>query len=313
MHSPPQSIEGIADTGNLERGRQGSDSANPDTRPLLSFLRRPAFGSSAPGWLPVWHWLGWVGLLLLVGLLGSLLDKILIYAFHWPASVASPWRYFLTHPSWSAFAIFLVAPALEELGFRAFLSSAPKLIFMGLTFFAVYVSWSVQVFLPVPLIPRSSSFAVTYLSQYWPILPAGAISFLLYRYRREAVMAFFRQRAGWVFWVSCILFGAGHYRLYTNHLAGWAFALVMPQFLIGIGLAYLRVRFGLRWSVASHYAVDLLFLLSAWMHYWASSSWLASPPASGLVYGSLITLTAFQLVLVVYGFLVLCRVLRFRC
>ena len=312
MHSAPQSIESIEDTGHPD-GERPSDSANPDFRPLLTFLRRPAFASFAPSRLPVWLWLGWIGLLLLVGFLSTVFNSMLINAFHWPAPIVSPWQYFFTHPSRSAFAILLVAPMLEELGFRAFLSSAPKFVFIGFTFFAVYVYWLMQAFLPTPVILRSSWFAITYFSQFWPVLPAGAISFLLYRYRQEAVLVFFRQRAGWVFWASCILFGAGHYQLYTNHLAWWGFALVMPQFLTGVGLAYLRVRFGLRWSIASHYAVDILFALSCWLHYWASSSWLDFSAASsfGLLHGTLVTVAAVRLVLLAYGFVVLWCVLRF--
>lgn len=314
MHSGLESIGSVEDTDHAETCDRPSDSANPDFRPLLRFLRSPAFAASAQSRLPVWHWLGWIGLLLLVEFLGGTLDRILIHAFHWPVPVVSPWHYFLTHPSWSAFAILLVAPALEELGFRAFLSSAPKFVFIGFTFFAVYVYWFIQALAPAPVILRSPWFAITYLFQFWPILPASAISFLLYRYRREAVLVFFRRRAGWVFWASCILFGAGHYRLYTNHLAWWGFALVMPQFLSGIGFSYLRIRFGLRWSIASHYAIDVLFALSWWSQFWASSSWLDFSTASsfGLLHGAFLTVAAVRLLLMAYGFLVLWCVLRFR-
>ena len=149
MHSELQSIESVEDTA-PSVGERLSESLNVDHRPLLNFLRRPAFAASAHSRLPVWYWLGWVGLLLLVEFLGSVFDEILIYAFHWPAPVVTPWHYFFTHPSWSAFAILLVAPALEELGFRAFLSSAPKFVFIGLTFFAVYVYFFIQAFVPAP-------------------------------------------------------------------------------------------------------------------------------------------------------------------
>jgi hypothetical protein len=308
-----QSLGSVENAGRPEIRERPSNSANPDFRPLLRFLRRPAFGTSIQNRLPVWYWLGWIGLLLLVEFLGGVFDRILVGTFNWPVPAVSPWHYFFTHPSWAAFAILLVAPALEELGFRAFLSVAPKFVFIGLTFFPVYVYWFIQAFAPAPTLLRSSWFALTYLFQYWPALPAGAISLLLYRYRREAVLAFFRQRAAWVFWASCILFGAGHYRLYTDHLAWWGFALVAPQFLSGIGFAYLRVRFGLRWSMATHYAIDVLLALSWWSHNWASSSLdFSSASPNGLLDGMVLTFAALRFVLMTCGFIVLWFVLRLR-
>lgn len=314
MSSELQSIESVEGTRPPGFNERASESLIPDRRPLLSFLRRPTFSAFVQSRIPVWYWIGWIGLLLLVEFLGGVFDGILIHTFQWPAPVVSAWHYFLTHPSWFAFTILLVAPALEELGFRAFLSSTPKLVFIGLAFFAVYVYFFIEAFAPAPFILRSSRFALTYLYQFWPILPAGAISLVLYRYRRERVLAFFRQRAGWVFWASCILFGAGHYAVYTNHLAWWGFALVIPQFLSGVGFAYLRVRFGLRWSIASHYAIDLLFALRWWSQNWVSSASLNFPTASpfGLLHGMVVTLMAARLLLLAYGFIVLWCVLRFR-
>lgn len=313
-HSALQSIGSVEDTSHLEIAARPGDSARPDIRSLAGFLQCPAFAASAQSRLPIWRWLGWTGLLLLVEFLGGLFDRVLIHTFQWPVPAASPWHSFFSHPSWAALVMLLVAPAMEELGFRGFLSSNPKSVFTGLTFFAVYLNWLIQAFVPEPFILRSSSFAVTYLYQYWPIFPAGAISFLLYRYRREAVLTFFRQRAGWVFWASCVLFGAGHSQLYTSHFAWWGFALVMPQFLSAIVFAYVRVRFGLCWSIASHYAIDVLLALSWWSQFWASSSWLdfSTTSSFGLLHGMLVTLTAVRFVLMAYGFVALWCVLRFR-
>ncbi len=43
--------------------------ANPNLRPLLRFVRRPAFAAVPPGRLVVWHWLF---VTLLVGILMSI-------------------------------------------------------------------------------------------------------------------------------------------------------------------------------------------------------------------------------------------------
>jgi hypothetical protein len=276
-------------------------------RPLLRFLRRPAFASSASGRLPVVDWLAWTGLLLLVAVLSALFDHMLLRVFHWPAPVRGSWAEFLRRPSWAALTVLLFAPALEELGFRAFLSLAPKFIFTGLTFFSAYLCLFVQNEIAPITVPASP---VTFLSRYvyalWVILPAGAINLLLYRYRRDAVLTFFRRRAVWVFWTSCIVFGAGHNLLYTNSPVWWGFALVMPQFLIGIGLAYLRVSFGLRWSIATHYTIDLLILLPSWLYFSADPN----GPLQGLLPEFMAVSALFAVM--IFGLGALWRVARLR-
>lgn len=277
--------------------------ANPDLRPLLSFVRRPAFAPAAPGRLTPWHWLGWVGLLMLVLLLGGVLDRILLHLFHWPVHSASLW--FLSHPSWGAAMVLLAAPALEELGFRAFLSTAPKFVFTGLTFFSAYVYIFIHENLTPIRFPITSASVLThYLRALWVVLPAGAFSLLLYRFRREAVLSFFRSRAVWLLWTSCIVFAAGHTRLYSDNLEWWSFALIMPQFLAGIGLAYVRTSFGLRWSIASHYAIDIPFLLLGWLY--------ASAASSALLHGMFAALDLVILTMVAYGLVVLRRVAQLR-
>jgi len=274
-------------------------------RPLLSFLRRPAFASSAPTRLTLWDWVGWVGLLVVVAVLGSGLDSFLVHTFHWSVPAHSAWMEVLRRPSWVAVTMMLPAPALEELGFRAFLSSAPKLVFTGLAFFPAYVFVLIRNNLVRVTIPASPAAALTgYLHASWVVLGAGAVSLLLYRYRRDAVIRLFQRRAGWIFWISCGVFGAGHTVLYTNSFAWWGFALVAPQFLAGIVLAYVRVSFGLRWSIASHYALDVLAALPSWLYF--------SVSPHGPLYGLLLATSGVILAIMAYGVVALARVVRLR-
>lgn len=281
------------------------DTRSRALRPFLIFLRRPAFAGSAPGRLTGRNWLGWIGLLLLAAVSCRLLDRLLIDAFHWPVPARTVWLRFLAHPSWAAVAVLLAAPALEELGFRAFLSTAPKLVFTGLALFPAYVFIFIRnnvVRIPSSLSPGAALTA--YLHAFWVVLPAGALSLLLHRYRREAVVAFFRNHAGWVFWISCIVFGAGHNVLYSNGFAWWGFALVLPQFVAGIGLGYIRVTFGLRWSIASHYAFDLLAVVPSWLY-------LSAAPA-GLLHYMFLLSGAVVLAIMVHGVAALRRVALLR-
>ncbi len=245
---------------------QPTEPTNPSLPPPLNFLRRPVFVSAPSGTLTVWRWLGWQGLLLQLMLLGSLSNRFLLYLFHWPVHPAAMLR-FLGHPSWEAAALVLTGPALEEVAFRAFLTTSPGFVFTGLTLFAAYVYLFIQgIVAPITFPASALSVLEHYLSAFWVLAPAGAVSLLLYRYRRQVLLDFFQHHAGVVFWTSCIMFGAAHSRLYTGTFAWWGFALVMPQFLAGIGLAYLRANFGLRWSVASHYGIDIPLVLLAWSY-----------------------------------------------
>jgi Type II CAAX prenyl endopeptidase Rce1-like len=277
---------------------------NSELRPLLRFLRRPAFATPVPGKLTASHWLGWQGLLMLVLVLGGVFDRILLHVFHWPAHSVTLW--FLSRPSWGAAALLLLAPALEELGFRAFFSTASKFVFTGLAFFLAYGYAFSRGMVVTPIkLPLTSASAVThYIRAFWFVLPAGAISLLLYRYCRDAVLRFFQRRAVWVFWISCLVFAAGHTRLYSDSLAWWSFALVLPQFLAGVGLGYVRASFGLRWSIASHYAIDIPFLLFGWLFVWSASS--------VFLHGMFLTLLVAILAMVAYGLVTLCRVAQLR-
>lgn len=306
MHSAPQPNTSVDDTG-VGTPEGQSDPVKPPLRPLLSFLRRPAFATSAPGQLSARHWLGWVGLLLLVGVLGGALDRILVLALHWPVPARSVWAQFVSHPSWAAGVVLLVAPAMEELGFRALLSTAPKLVFTGLAVFPAYLLLFIHNDITPVTAPTSPLAMLSrYLHAFWIILPAGGINLLLYRYQRDLVVSFFRRRAAWIFWVSCIVFGAGHNLYYANSPVWWAFVLVMPQFLIGIGLAYVRVNFGLRWSIASHYAYDWLVALPSWLYFSARPT----APLHGLL--PMFMAVAVLLAIMTYGVVVLRRVVLLR-
>jgi hypothetical protein len=260
-----------------------------------------------PGRLSAPRWFGWVGLLLLVAFLSGTLDRILVHAFHWPVPVRGAWAEFIIHPSWAAVVVFLVAPAMEEFGFRAFLSLAPRLVFTGLTVFPAYLYLFIQNDIaPHTTPPWPVAILSRFLHAFWVILPAGGINLLLYRYQRDMVLTFFRRRAACIFWISCIVFGAGHNLYYANSPAWWGFVLVMPQFMVGIGLAYLRVSFGLRWSIASHYACDLLLLLPWWLYF------LATPTAP--LHGQLpmFMATAALFAVMACGVVALSRVARLR-
>ena len=59
---------------------------------------------------------------------------------------------------------------------------------------------------------------------------------------------------GWIFYLMAVAFGLMHIMNFESSLNIYLLApiLVAPQILIGINLGYLRVRFGLIWSILFH-------------------------------------------------------------
>lgn len=270
--------------------------------PLLRFLRKPELGEHASEVLTLWRWLGWLCLLLLIGFAGGALDQLLVHLFGWTVPPNSFVNHLLTHASWSAAAIVAVAPLLEELAFRAMLSTAPKPVFVGLAFFFTYL----YVLLRQNLMHRFSAYGIVhYFELFWVLIPACLVSLLLYGYAREPVLRLFRNRGVVIFWVSCILFGAAHAAIYANHLTWWAFFLVIPQFVLGVLLASMRVRFGLRWSIATHYAIDSLMVWGAWLY-------LAVAHESVLQHGLMLAYLGIGAFVAIYGLVALVRVARGR-
>lgn len=270
--------------------------------PLLRFLRRPALNERAPERLTLWPWLGWLCLLLLIGIGSGALDAALIRLFGWTVPPNSFQNYLLAHVSWNAAAIVVVAPVLEELGFRAMLSTAPKPVFVGLAFFFTYI----YVLLHLNLMHTLPAYVIAhYFDVFWVLIPSCLASLLLYRYAREPVLKLFREHGVVIFWVSCILFGAAHAALYANHLAWWSFLLTIPQFLLGVLLASMRVRFGLRWSIAAHYAIDGPVVYGAWFY-------MAVARDSVVQHGLMLAYLGIGAFVVVYGFVALVRVARGR-
>jgi len=269
---------------------------------LLPFLAHPVLRERPRRRLTAWTWFGWLSLLLVLGFLGGRLDDLLVHWFGWRIAPDTFQAYLVTHPSLAAAAIVLVAPLLEELAYRAFLSTAPPAVFIGLAFFLCYTFLGIRINLEHP---RAISTIRHYFAPFWALVPASLVSLALYVYARDVVLGFFRRHGIWVFWVSCVLFGVEHAEVYSSTLTWWALVLVLPQFLVGVGLAYIRIAFGLRWSIATHLAYDGLIVSASWT-YLSTASGTPLREAIGLVLMLLVVL------ILVYGFTVTWRVLRNR-
>lgn len=276
---------------------------------LLQFLRHPALNAQPPNRLSIWRWVGWLSFLFLVALLGGVLNGILEHVLGIKASTTFL-TYLLNHASWRAAVIVGTAPLTEELAFRAMLSTSARSVFIGLAFFITYLFVLFRLFQPHTqpggLIATPGGVVANYFDPFWILLPASLASLLLYFFARSKVMAVFQKHGIAVFWISCILFGVGHAMIYVNHFVLWSILLVLPQFILGVLLASIRVRFGLRWSIASHYAIDSLIIYGAWLY-------LAAAPDPGAQRSLLFAIVILGIFAMLYAFVMCVRIARGRC
>tara|TARA_B100000941_G_C28367456_1_gene480282 strand:+ start:67 stop:717 length:651 start_codon:yes stop_codon:yes gene_type:complete len=70
----------------------------------------------------------------------------------------------------------------------------------------------------------------------------------------KTIRNFWKKFYGWIFYLISIAFGFMHILNFEPSLNIYLLApvLVAPQILIGINLGYLRIRFGLIWSILFH-------------------------------------------------------------
>lgn len=145
-------------------------------------------------------------------------------------------------------AVVLVAPLLEELAFRSWLSGRPGHI-LGL----------------IAALPAGALATLAFgqistgsLGQIWlgaaVGMAAGALAALVtvYALRRRAAMGWFQRIFPLLFWISTLAFACIHLLNFPADQIAMALPLVLPQFATGMMLGYLRVNYGLWASILLH-------------------------------------------------------------
>jgi hypothetical protein len=96
---------------------------------------------------------------------------------------------------------------------------------------------------------------------------AGLVQWGLTRERAGscAVPPAFIRHFGAVVWGQALLFGMIHLGNYAAFASPWGLAVVLPQVLGGVVLAYVRTRAGLRLAMGYHAAHNAGWLLAAYL------------------------------------------------
>lgn len=151
------------------------------------------------------------------------------------------------------FGYLLLAPVLEELVYRGWLSGRVAALRFALYGFAAVGLFTASVFLPAGMATPLSLAGVA-------VAFAGLIHWSLTHDRDTAVPGWFTRHFRWFVWGSTLLFGLMHLGNYEALTHPLGVLVVLPQTIGGLLLAYTRTRLGLGAAMLHHAAYNAVFL-----------------------------------------------------
>lgn len=140
------------------------------------------------------------------------------------------------------FAVVIGAPVMEEIAFRGWLSGKPGPI-LALILIAAGASGAFFLHASAPAIGALIGVAA--------IVAALAALFIL---RAKPAMDWFAKLFPVFFWLATISFALVHLANFDEGSLAVLLPLVLPQFILGMMLGYVRVRFALWAAIALHAA-----------------------------------------------------------
>ncbi len=160
--------------------------------------------------------------------------------------------------STSPLAFLVLAPLLEELVFRSWLTGRVAALRFAACGFAALALMLAGVSL-LPDHARTLGWAGA------GVALAGLVHWGLTREREpmRAVPPAFIRHFGWIVWAQALLFGLIHLGNFAAPASPLGVLVVMPQVLGGLLLAYIRTRAGLAAGIAYHAGYNGLVLAAA--------------------------------------------------
>ena len=143
------------------------------------------------------------------------------------------------------FAVILVAPVSEEILFRSWLSGRPRYL---IAFPILLVAGLIAVMLAANNTGENAEASVGLA-----IIAGALVSLILFGVLwRRPPMCWFRTLFPAMFWLSTIAFACIHLANFSEGNWMTLLPLVLPQFILGALLGYLRVNYGLWTAIALH-------------------------------------------------------------
>lgn len=153
------------------------------------------------------------------------------------------------------FDFLILAPLLEELVFRGWLTGRIAALRFALYGFAAMGLFSAALYLPVEYVTAVSLTGVA-------VAFAGLLHWSVTRDTGTEVPAWFTGHFHWFVWGSSLAFGLIHLGNYEPLAHPLGLLVVLPQTIGGLLLAYTRTRLGLGAAIAHHAAYNAVFLAS---------------------------------------------------
>ncbi len=147
-------------------------------------------------------------------------------------------------------AVVVIAPVLEELGFRGWLSGRP--------------GQSVPLAILIIAVLATGFLTHPDLSSQGPILGGALVVAIIaaFMLRGQGPFSWFQRYFAWFYVLSCLAFGAVHLTNYKD-VSALFLLLVIPQGLAGVIFGYSRVRYGLWSDITLHMLHNATFLTFA--------------------------------------------------
>ncbi|MDD4028567.1 MAG: CPBP family glutamic-type intramembrane protease [Caldisericia bacterium] len=156
----------------------------------------------------------------------------------------------------------IVLPFLEEVGFRLPLHFHPLSLGISLAY--------ILVLLYSLVFPQPSSLGTNILVVIAISLLIGGLCALLFYGKRDSIALFWHRQFRWIYYSFAILFGCMHISNFSSPSI-WVYLftplLILPQFLSGLVLGYVRLQFGFFWGFAFHALWNSALLSLAYVVY----------------------------------------------
>ena len=140
----------------------------------------------------------------------------------------------------------IIAPLTEEIVFRLPLRFSRQNILISIVFMLIPVSG---------LMVQGRNHQQIVFWGLWGLIGAvlyGVWSRILCQINRRTGERWFARHLSWLVYGSSIVFGLLHLMNFPRSAWIAAPVLVLPQFTLGLLLAYVRIKFGFQWSVLTH-------------------------------------------------------------
>jgi membrane protease YdiL (CAAX protease family) len=151
------------------------------------------------------------------------------------------------------FGYLLLAPVLEELVYRGWLTGR-----IAALRFALYGFLAEAIFIATLFVPAAAAMPLALTGV--AVALAGLVHWSLTRDRDTAVPDWFTRHFPWFVWGSSLLFGLMHLGNYEALTHPLGVLVVLPQTIGGLLLAYTRTRLGLGAAMLHHAAYNAVFL-----------------------------------------------------